>query len=109
HRAAGPGRPLSSSLRFHQVGAPELLVGDRPPFPAMAFHHPVARSRGGPALHRPEHEVLAHLPRVVGAGAAPAFAVEWLMAGQKLGIAHRALVAAIIDDPPVPGVAAKVI
>ena len=95
------------SLRLHQVGAPELLVGDRPPLPAVAS----TTQSPGRAVARPSM-VLSTMSSLdlpgEGAGPAPALAAERLVAGLESGSRTVRSLPVSSSDLPVPGGAAAV-
>src|SRR6202000_1693850 len=87
------------------VGAAELLVGHRPAFPAMPFDDPVPGLGHGSAFDRSQYLALPDLPGHVSADTAPALPFDLLVTDQKLSVADGPLVAVVVEDPPVAGVA----
>jgi hypothetical protein len=58
-----------------------------------------------PALHRPQDQNFADLPRAECSYAAPELAAERLMTVAELKVPDRALIAGVVDDAPVSGIA----
>src|SRR5207247_11373473 len=88
-------------------GPAELYVGHWPALAAAPFHDPGPRLCDGPALQRPQYPFLGDLPGAVGAGPAPAFAAERLVAGPECRVSDRSLVSAVVEYAPVSGLAAQ--